>query len=241
LIGCYKIIRDSVEDLIHELKKLDRTYRRRGSEHFYLVRDRRFNPARQALFATSRCPSDRYTPQLAAMAIYLNRTGFNGLFRLNSSGLFNVPAGRYANPRICDADNLRRVSQALRAHDVVVQRTSFEVVLDLARPGDFIYFDPPYAPVSSTAHFTAYTADGFSYADQTKLQRIVIELCDRGCYVLLSNSTAAEISELYDGNKYTAAAGLSAHKVAAKRAINSDSAARGTVWEYLITNIQPSR
>ena len=110
-------------------------------------------------------------------------------------------------------------------------------MLDSAQPGDFVYFDPPYAPLSRTALFTSYTADGFSLTDQRRLQQVTIELARRGCLVLLSNSTAPEITELYDGNREVEAVGLRAYKVPAKRAINSDAAGRGAILEYLISNV----
>ena len=170
------------------------------------------------------------------MLIYLNRAGFNGLFRLNSHGGFNVPIGRYKNPLICDADNLRAVARALRANVTLVQ-DNFESVLAHAKRGDFVYFDPPYAPMTRTALFTSYTSTGFSLEDQERLQQVVVELAARGCWVLLSNSTAPDITRLYDGNPEAVAVGLRAHKVPARRAINSDAAKRGKVLEYLITNI----
>ena len=170
------------------------------------------------------------------MLIYLNRAGFNGLFRLNSHGGFNVPIGRYKNPLICDADNLRAVARALRANVTLVQ-DNFESVLAHAKRGDFVYFDPPYAPMTRTALFTSYTSTGFSLEDQERLQQVVVELAARGCWVLLSNSTAPDITRLYDGNPEAVAVGLRAHKVPARRAINSDAAKRGKVLAYLITNI----
>ena len=200
------------------------------------MRDKRFNPARRRIFNGGGPDSSRYTPSLAAMLIYLNRTGFNGLFRLNSQGGFNVPIGRYKNPRICDADNLRAVAKALGTK-VTLEHDNFEKVLTYARRGDFVYVDPPYAPLTRTALFTSYTAAGFSLEDQKHLQQVVIQLASRGCWVLLSNSTAPDITRLYDGNPQAVAVGLRAHKVPARRAINSDAAKRGKVLEYLITNI----
>src|SRR4030095_10396923 len=130
----------------------------RGSEaRYYEVRDQLFNPARDRLRADD--GRIAYTPALAAMLIYLNRTGFNGLFRVNARGAFNVPAGRYERPRIADRENLARVAQALAGAQLV--RGSFEVVSEQAAAGDFVYFDPPYAPLRRTAMFNSYTAGGF--------------------------------------------------------------------------------
>lgn len=177
---------------------------------------------------------------MAAMMIYLNRTGFNGLFRLNSQGRFNIPIGRYQNPRVCDADNLEAVATALR-DDVTVDKAPFESVLDRAVAGDFAYLDPPYAPLSPTAQFTSYTVGRFSTEDQERVHQVVIELAARGCWVLLSNSTAPLIEQLYDGNLDALAVGLRAYRVSARRAINSNAAKRGPVLEYLITNIPQRR
>ncbi len=239
LIGCWLAVRGETERVIRGLRRLETAHRSDPRVCYYRVRDERFNPARRRLRASGARWGEQYTPALAAMLIYLNRTGFNGLFRLNASGGFNVPVGRYANPRICDADNLRVVSAALSRPGVEVREDRFESVCEWAMPGDFIYFDPPYAPVSATASFTAYTPGGFSSDDQCRLQQVVIELARRGCHVLLSNSTAPEVTALYAENVVARAAGLRAHRVSARRAINSRGAARGAVDEYLISNIPP--
>jgi DNA adenine methylase len=210
------------------------------------VREARFNPWRQRLFATpdgdtDAAPLPTYPAELAAMLIYLNRTGYNGLFRLNRRGAFNVPAGRYTNPRICDAETLRAVAAALRRPGVSVRQASFDRAAVAAQPEDFLYFDPPYAPLSATARFTAYTADGFDEAAQVRLHQVMLDLARRGCRVLLSNSTAPVIHALYGrGNADARAAGLRTVKVPARRAINSRATHRGQVEEYLITNL-PSR
>ena len=237
LVGCYLMVRDRAEPVIRHLVKLSAAYRQGPKEHFYRVRDGQFNPQRRRIFNGQGPQSSRYTPALAAKLIYLNRTGFNGLFRLNSKGLFNVPLGRYTNPLICDRENLRLVSQALVEAQADIAQAGFETVLDRAQAGDFLYFDPPYAPLSRTALFTSYTAAGFSLADQARLQEVVVELARRGCWVVLSNSTAPEIADLYDGNPAAEAAGLKAYQVPARRAINSNASRRGKVMEYLISNV----
>ena len=229
LVACYSAVCDDVDEVIHELSVLAEGHARGGSAHYYDVRDTRFNPNRRGIV--------RYTPALAAMFIYLNRTGYNGLFRVNADGEFNVPAGRYPKPKICDADNLRRVSSALRHPSIALERQPFARVLDDARAGDFIYFDPPYAPLTRTAKFTSYTAEGFTHDDQQALREMMIVLARRGCSVVLSNSTAPEIVELYGNDKDVSAAGLRCHTVPARRAINSNAAGRGMVNEYVITNV----
>ena len=165
LIGCYRMLRDRPEAVIRALNGLARGYRISGTDHYYEVRDTRFNPLRAALQARASAPgdvADMYTPGLAAMLIFLNRTGFNGLFRLNRSGGFNVPAGRYTNPRICDEAHLRSVAAALATPGVTIALQPFDRTLDDAGAGDFVYCDPPYAPLSRTSSFANYTADGFT-------------------------------------------------------------------------------
>ena len=236
LVGCWLRLRDDPDAVVEHLRALATDYEADPADHYYRVRDR-FNPARQAIMNGTGPRADRYTPDLAAMFIYLNRTGYNGLFRLNSRGLFNVPRGRYKNPRICDEENLRRVSAALATLSVTVEPAGFDAVLRTARKGDFIYFDPPYAPLSTTAYFTSYTSRGFDGEDQRRLQQVAVELAAKGCHVLLSNSTAPEIAVLYDGNAAAERAGLVAHTVPARRAINSKASRRGGVHEYVITNL----
>ena len=236
LIGCWRQLRDHPDAVIAQLHDLAAERLAAPEEHYYQVRDDWFNP-RRARIADGGSWAERYTTDLAAMLIYLNRTGFNGLFRVNSQGLFNVPRGRYKNPRICDEHNLRRTSEALSALEAVVDYAPFEAVLDVARPRDFVYLDPPYAPLSTTASFTSYTPDRFDAEAQRRLQEVVIRLAKRRCHVVLSNSTAPEIAALYDGNAEAERAGMRAHTVPARRAINSNAARRGPIQEYVITNV----
>lgn len=236
LIACYLTVRDHSEQVIEELSRLSRDHERLTEKHYYDVRNERFNPQRRALLVRDSKQID-YTPALAAMFIYLNRTGYNGLFRLNADGEFNVPAGRYTNPRICDPGNLRRVAAALRGPGITLECRRFDCVVDEAAAGDFVYFDPPYAPLSRTANFTSYTAAGFNGEDQKRLRQALVKLARRGCHVVLSNSTAPAITELYGRNTEVAAAGLRCYTVPARRAINSNAQRRGVVNEYVITNV----
>jgi len=162
---------------------------------------------------------------LASWMIYLNKTGFNGLYRVNKQGGFNVPFGKYSNPLICDPDNLRRCSAVLQQVDIL--HTDFRSVEDRAEPGDFVYFDPPYVPVSTTASFTSYTRDGFTLDDQQALRDLALRLKSRGVHVLLSNASVPVVHELY-------AEGFERIDVYASRAINCDGAKRGKVAEALI-------
>jgi DNA adenine methylase len=236
LMACYRAVRDYPDDIIDELNRLARDHERRGASAYYDVRSR-FNTQRAALQRSTTGTSLTYSPALAGMFIYLNRTGYNGLFRLNASGEFNVPAGRYAKPRICDEQNLRCVSAALRRSGVTLEQQPFETVVHSARQGDFLYFDPPYAPLSNTARFTNYTADGFALEDQKRLREVLITLAKRGCRVVMSNSTAPEIAALYEDDREAGSAGLRCHRVPARRAINSKASARGAVTEFIITNV----
>jgi len=239
LIGCYEMLRDETSAVGDALEALAEGHAASGRAHYFAVRDQRFNRLRR-----ERRGADgriAYTPELAAMLIYLNRTGFNGLFRLNAHGAFNVPPGRYERPKIADRTKLARVADALGSRRVRLVWGGFERVLDVAADGDFLYFDPPYAPLSRTANFTSYTSPRFDAADQVRLQQAVVELARRGCYVLVSNSTAAEIGRLYEESATAHAAGLHAFRVAARRAVNSKASRRGPVEEFLITNIQAAR
>lgn len=214
LINLYRVVRDDVEDLIlalqeHEQHKLSR-------EYFYQVRAW----DRQADWA------DRSPVERAARMIFLNRTGYNGLHRVNRHGQFNVPFGRYANPRIVDAANLRAASRALQAVELCVE--DFRGVLGRAQPGDLVYFDPPYLPLSPTSSFTAYSQHTFGEVEHRQLAHVFAQLAERGCHVLLSNSSAPLVYELYKD--------FPIEEVPARRAINRDAARRGAVSEVVITN-----
>lgn len=240
LIGCYTTVRDHTEAVIAALDTLDREHGARGDACYYDVRVR-FNRIRgQTPIHGATQPGELSRgwgsdPQLAAMLIYLNRTGFNGLFRVNRSGEFNVPVGRYANPRICDAEHLRAVARAFSAKRVTLECLGFEEALADAGPGDFVYCDPPYAPLSRTSSFAHYTAGGFSALDHERLQRAIIDAAGRGAIVLVSNSSAQEIEKAYR-SAGARKAGLVVRRVAARRTINSRATLRGAVDELIISN-----
>ena len=239
LIGCYLAVRDRTTEVIAELDALQRKHRRRGDACYYEVRDERFNPARDRLLEHAGSPAEMaasYPPDLAAMLIYLNRTGFNGLYRLNRRGQFNVPAGRYSEPRICDAEHLRAVAAVLQRSGVTIRYRSFDLTLADTGSGDFVYCDPPYAPLTPTSSFASYTAAGFTSFDQQRLQAAVIAACRRGAQLVVSNSSAAEIWRIYS-TPAAARAGLRIRTVPARRAINSRAAARGPVDELIISNV----
>jgi DNA adenine methylase len=205
LIDCYLAVRDHVGDLIEALGA-----HRYNEEHYYEVRD--LSPAALPLVAR------------AARTLFLNRTGFNGLYRVNSAGRFNVPFGRYVNPSICKPPELRACAAALRKVDLAVR--DFGAVLEHAKAGDFVYFDPPYVPLSSTSSFTSYAAGGFGWKDQERLAELFCELERRGVRAMLSNSDHPEIHRLYDG--------FQIDRVEALRSINSKATGRGKIGEVVI-------
>lgn len=169
----------------------------------------------------------------AARFLYLNRTGFNGLYRVNRKGEFNVPFGKYSNPTICDVEALLRVNKALQGVELI--STDFATCVAPAKAGDFVYFDPPYLPISETSSFTAYTAGGFPLADHRRLATTFFDLGARGVSAVLSNSTAANIRTLYGQDPAVI------QEVLAPRSINSDGTKRGYIGELLISiGVSPS-
>lgn len=192
------------------MQKLREHKARHGKEHYYRVRG-----------SVPENLSER-----AARIIYLNRTGFNGLYRENSKGEFNVPMGKYANPMICDEDNLPAVARALQG--VEIGRHHFAAAVADAVPGDLVYFDPPYDPVSKTASFTAYHQEGFGEDSQRELAAVFHALDQRGVKVMLSNSMTSLVRELYGGYNFD--------EVEATRLVNSRSDRRGKIVEALVCN-----
>jgi DNA adenine methylase len=164
----------------------------------------------------------------AARMIYLNKTGYNGLYRVNRQGRFNVPFGRHKSPRYFDPENLLAVSRALQRAEITC--APFESVLTRAQAGDWVYFDPPYMPISETAHFTAYHADGFGLADQARLRDVCLRLTEMGVGVMVSNSDVPDIRDLYTRPCFRI------DTVFANRAINSNGARRGKIAELVIVN-----
>ena len=200
LINAYCVIRDDVEGLIRSLRT-----QRNTELHFYNVR------ARNPLTLTH--------VQRASRFIYMNKTCFNGLYRENSKGLFNAPFGRYDNPNIVDSENLRAVSRYLRTPRVSIFNRDYKEVLNEAIPGDFVYFDPPYFPLTQTASFTKYVGGDFGPQDQRELADVFNELAHHGVFVMLSNSNTPFIHNLYQGHRILL--------VEANRAINCKAEKRG--------------
>jgi DNA adenine methylase len=217
LVTFYEVVRDWPEDLIEANQCHKHT-----DEYYYDARDE-FNALR-----TVEDKSRAEAVREASLLLYLNRTGFNGLYRENQSGEFNVPVGSYANPDWVRAGQIRAASEVLQ--DTTIHNADFDYVLRAANDGDLVYFDPPYQPVSTTANFTDYHAEGFDKDDQRRLRDVAVELHDAGVHVVLSNSPP--VAELYqDADAFTV------DTVGAKRAINSDAENRDEVAEVLITNV----
>lgn len=212
LINTYRAVRDDVETLI---ALLEEHRRKHGKDYYYKLR---------ALNTKRLGPTEK-----AARLVYLNKTCYNGLYRVNSRGEFNVPMGSYKNSRIFDAENLRLVSEYLKGAEIRCRH--FEAYVRLAKKGDFFYFDPPYHPLSPTSSFTAYTAGAFTEKDQERLAEVYRALDRKGCKLMLSNSDCKFIHGLY--------AGFQKKKVRARRAINSNGRGRGEIDELLILNYEP--
>ncbi len=214
LVLAYTTIRDRVESLIDSLKNHEKNYQKDPKLYYYSIRQS--NP-RSQIEKTSRL-------------IFLNRTCFNGLYRVNSKGKFNVPLGKYSNPNIVNEENLLSVSHVLQSSKTSIQCRDFEAVLRDAKKDDLVYFDPPYQPVSNTANFTSYTNKDFTYEDLGRLHDLCNDLDSKGCKVLLSNSDSREVSEMFSSKPWKI------DKIRANRSINSNSAKRTGHFELLIKN-----
>jgi DNA adenine methylase len=211
LIGLYTAVANNVEAVI---KRLQGHRDAHDEAHYYDMRAR-WNDRDQQWS----------TPERAAAFIYLNKTCFNGLWRVNRAGAFNVPIGRYTDPPICVPDALRAAHQVLSRAEI--RRADYRTAVKDAKAGDFLYFDPPYDPVTTTANFTSYTADAFGPDEQRALAETARELVARGCQVMLSNSDTPFIRSIYKGFRVD--------RVKCPRAINSNAAKRGDVDEVIVT------
>lgn len=217
LINCYRVIKDSVEELIEELKKHENNNK---EEYYYAMRE----------WDRKKSYKTKTKIEKASRIIYLNKTCYNGLFRVNSQAQFNVPFGRYKNPNILDVAVLKAVSKYLNKNQVEILNSDFSQAVETAKKGDFIYFDPPYDPVSDTASFTGYDINGFNRNEQKRLKETVDELDKKGCKVLLSNSYTDFIVDLYKDYERV--------KLSAIRTINSNARKRGRVDEILVKNYE---
>jgi DNA adenine methylase len=213
LINVYQTVRDHTEDLIAELEKHKEN---NSEEYYYEIRSLDRTYAYDNLSDVQR----------AARIIYLNKTCYNGLYRVNSSGQFNSPYGRYKNPNIVNAVTIRAMANYLKEKKIDIQCGDYRCTLKGLRKGAFVYLDPPYMPISTSSSFTGYTENGFSYEQQRLLKLECDKLREKGISFLQSNSDCDAIRELYqDYEIYT---------VHAKRSINSNATKRGEINEVLI-------
>lgn len=206
LINAFEMVKEKPNDLIPLLAEHKQNH---SKNYYYAIRKEK--------------PTGKL--ERAARFIYLNKTCFNGLYRVNSKGEFNVPMGSYKNPTIYSEKTILRASKLLQ--NATLKVSSFEGVLDDAKKGDFVYFDPPYHPIKKTS-FTSYTKEDFSEKEQHELVKVFKKLDERGCFVMLSNSDTTFIKELY--------AGFKQRRVKARRAINCNGSGRGKINELVVTN-----
>ena len=209
IVDAFCAVRDDVEGVIKLLAKHQQLH---SKDYFYQVR--------------GLVPQNLSALEKAARTIYLNKTCFNGLYRVNKKGEFNVPMGNYKKPSILQIETLKAASRALSPADL--STGDYSVLVDKAQAGDFIYLDPPYHPLSKTAMFTNYVAQAFGEKDQMELAEVVTALSKKGCLVMESNSNTDFIKDLYKGFKI--------QEVWARRSINREKSKRGAITELVVTN-----
>jgi DNA adenine methylase len=214
LVLAYVTIRDRIDDLLKSLEKHSKNYFSNSKTYYYSVRES--NPKSQV--------------EKVSRLLFLNRTCFNGLFRVNSKGKFNVPLGRYSNPNIIQENNLRMVNRFLNNNKISIKCQDFATTVESVKKGDFVYFDPPYQPVSRTANFTSYTNTNFGFNDLERLAMVSNQLAKNGAKILLSNSSSKKVLDLFSKKVWTI------KKIEANRAINSNSKKRTGHFELLIKN-----
>lgn len=215
LINVYQVIKNNLDELITDLKK-----HKNEAEYFYSIRSLDRNGGFKKLSAVQR----------ASRVIYLNKTCFNGLYRVNNAGEFNSPFGRYKNPNIVNEPTLKAVNKFLNSNNVDIKSGDYSEILKQADKKCFVYLDPPYHPISESSNFTGYVQGGWNIYDQIDLKTACDDLHKKGVKFLLSNSSADFIKDLYKDYKITI--------VKANRAINSNGADRGEVDEVLIRNYE---
>lgn len=228
LINSYNVIKNNVEELITNLKQMETEYLQLGQEerknYFYNIRDE---------YNNYELEENEQNVQRAAQFIYLNRTCFNGLYRVNKNGKFNVPVGSYKNPTICDEQNLRQLSQLIQ--NVQFQYGDYSSSMEYVTENTFIYFDPPYRPLNVTSGFTSYTKEDFNDENQKELAVFYRELNGQNAKLMLSNSNPKNINveDNFFDNIYR---GFNINEIKASRMINANSNGRGKISEILVTN-----
>jgi DNA adenine methylase len=238
LILAYNVVQKNVNELIIYLQKMESTYlafdENERKEFFYLIRDKLNNSRNEIDFNNY---SD-YWIERASQIIFLNKTCYNGLFRVNSKGGFNVPFGKYKKPKIADVDNLKSVSNVLQ--NVIIHSGDFEDCRNVVDNNTFVYFDPPYRPLNKTSNFTSYSKDSFNDEDQIRLARLYKELSKKGAKLMLSNSDPRNENpddDFFD-KIYLESSNqqFKIERVAATRMINCNAEKRGSINELIITN-----
>lgn len=215
LINCYIQIKQNPEQIIELLVK----HQENNTKDYYL--NIRSMDRDERIIKMSNV-------ERAARILYMLRVNFNGLYRVNSKNQFNVPYGQYKNSKVVDAKLLTQISQYLNSNDITILSGDFEDAISTAKKGDFVYFDPPYMPISKTSEFTSYTNEGFSFKEQVRLKETFQKLNDNGVFVMLSNSNHDIIKELYQS--------FNIHKVEVTRTNGATKSSRGKVKELIITN-----
>ena len=213
LVLAYVTIRDKLSKLIESLENHSRNYHEDSTGYYYEVRN---NEPKNQIEKVSRL-------------LFLNKTCFNGLYRVNSKGKFNVPLGRYTNPNIVNKENLVAVSHILQSTKIKISCRDFGSIVKYVKSGDFVYFDPPYQPISDTANFTSYTHRDFTEDDLERLADLANQLNSKGCNVMLSNSNSKTVKKLFSS-------GWKIKEIKANRAINSNSQKRTGHKEIIIKN-----
>lgn len=220
LINCYQQIKENPEELI----KLLIEHKENNSKEYYLLlrsadRDGRFDRMSEI--------------ERAARIMYMLRVNFNGLYRVNSKNQFNVPYGRYKNPKIVNEELILSISKYLNENKIQILNDDFEKAVEEVKKGDFVYFDPPYIPISETSTFTSYTHEGFSYSDQVRLRDTFKKLDEKGAFLMLSNSSSSLSKELYRE--------FNIHDVEVSRSNGAKSSSRKKISEIIVTNYEKKR
>ena len=229
LINCYNVIKNNVEELINELDKKEKNFIALNDEerqnYFYDIRAE-YNSYKL---------NDKLDAKRASEFIFLNRTCFNGLYRVNKNGKFNVPCGKYKNPTICDSNNLRNLSELIK--NVIFEYGDYRKSEKYVNNNTFVYFDPPYRPLSATSGFTSYTKEDFNDDNQKELAQYYNKLSLKNAKLMLSNSNPKNVNE-NDNFFEDIYKGFYINEVSAKRMINSNAKGRGEISELLITNYE---
>lgn len=220
LILAYREIRDNPNELINYLNE----HKKNNSKEYFLYMRSADRDGRLSLMGNT---------ERAARILYMLRVDFNGLYRVNSKNQFNVPYGKYKNPKIVDSELIKAISLFFNENDIIILNEDFEKAIEDIREGDFVYFDPPYVPISNTSNFTSYTDNGFGEEDQIRLRDLFLEMGNRKVKAMLSNSDSEIVHELYGSLP-----GVNIKTVKANRMINSNSKKRSGINELIIRNYE---